>query len=177
MRSSPPRWTPGSRFETCRKPPPTLIPAPPCDTTAPAAVWTGTPPTSSPPTSPVPPGELTGQWQTRLARPVGQAEANSHRRVPLGNAATGHGLDSDQEPPYARLRDQVRADREPDRSGRSGQVVGFRYWSACRGGEHEPGGDPDEVCEPRCASLTRSGPGPRPGRRLTLVAKDQRGES
>ena len=31
--------------------------------------------------------------------PVGQAEANSHRRAPPENAATGHGLDSDQEPP------------------------------------------------------------------------------
>jgi integrase/recombinase XerC len=28
----------------------------------------------------------------------------------------------------ARPRDQVQADREPCRSGRSGQVVGFRYW-------------------------------------------------
>ena len=63
---------------------------------------------------------------------------------------------------YARLRDQVGADREPDRSGRSGQVVGFRYWSACQGGEHELRGDTDEVCEPRCASLTRSCAGPWP---------------
>src|SRR6185312_7833360 len=55
-RSSPPRCTLGSRYEMCRKLPPTLIPGPPCDTTAPAAVSTGTPPTLSPLMSPVPPG-------------------------------------------------------------------------------------------------------------------------
>ena len=56
MRSSPRRWTPGSRCGTCRKPPPTPTHVPPCDTTAPAAAWTGTPPTSSPPMLPEPPG-------------------------------------------------------------------------------------------------------------------------
>src|SRR6185369_17861771 len=46
-------------------------------------------------------------------------------------------------------------------------VVGFRYWSACQGGEHEPRGDTDEVCESRCASLTRSsGPMRRSADRL-----------
>jgi integrase/recombinase XerD len=47
----------GSRCGMCRKPPRTPIRGPPSDTTAPVAVWTGTPPTSSPPTSLVPPGK------------------------------------------------------------------------------------------------------------------------
>jgi integrase len=47
----------GSRCGTCRKPPPTLIPAPPCDMTVHAAVWTGMPPISSLPMLLVPPGK------------------------------------------------------------------------------------------------------------------------
>jgi integrase/recombinase XerD len=55
-RSSPPRSTPGPRCGTCRKPPPTPTRAPPCATTAPAPAWTGTPPASSPRSSPEQPG-------------------------------------------------------------------------------------------------------------------------
>jgi hypothetical protein len=51
--------------------------------TAPAAVWTGTPPTSSPPTSPVPPGELTGQWRT----PSGPAREPDGGQQPQASAA------------------------------------------------------------------------------------------
>jgi len=47
---------PGSRSATSRKPPRTPIHGPPSATTEPAEVSTGTPPTSSPPISPVPPG-------------------------------------------------------------------------------------------------------------------------
>ena len=43
------------RCATSRKLPPTLILAPPCATTGPGHHWTGTPPISSPPTSPEPP--------------------------------------------------------------------------------------------------------------------------
>lgn len=46
----------GSRYEMCRKPPPTLIPGPPCDPTAPAPVSTGTPGATSRLMPPVPPG-------------------------------------------------------------------------------------------------------------------------
>jgi integrase/recombinase XerD len=68
--SSPRLWMPESRFVTCRKPLPTPIRAPPCDTTAHAPAWTGTPHTSSPhsslerrgrTTSPNPPGDGNGQ--------------------------------------------------------------------------------------------------------------------
>ena len=55
-RSSPRRWTPGSRCATCRKPPHTQIPGPQCGTTGPAATWAGTPRTSSPLMSRAPPG-------------------------------------------------------------------------------------------------------------------------
>ena len=57
MRSSLPRWMLGARCGPCRKLPRTPIPGPPCGMTAPVAVSTGTPPTSSPPMSPVPPGK------------------------------------------------------------------------------------------------------------------------
>ena len=50
-RSSPPRWMPGSRCATCKRPPHTLTRERRCGTTGPAAAWTGTRPTSSPPTS------------------------------------------------------------------------------------------------------------------------------
>jgi hypothetical protein len=56
----------------------------------------------------------------------------------------------------ARPRDQVQADREGYRSGRSGQVVGFRIRSTCQSGELEPRGDTEELCEQWCASPTRS---------------------
>jgi integrase/recombinase XerD len=46
---------PGCRCAMCKRPPPTRTRAPRCDTTAPVAAWTGTPLTSSPPTSLAPP--------------------------------------------------------------------------------------------------------------------------
>ena len=49
-------WTLGSRCATCNKPPLMQIRAPRCGITGPAAAWTGTPPTSSPPASRAPPG-------------------------------------------------------------------------------------------------------------------------
>ena len=55
-RSLPPRSTPESRCAMSKKPPRMLIQGPRCGTTGPAAVWTGTPPTSSPRISRVPPG-------------------------------------------------------------------------------------------------------------------------
>ena len=42
-RSSPPRWMPGSRCVTCRKPPRTPTRGPRCGMTGPAAAWTSTP--------------------------------------------------------------------------------------------------------------------------------------
>jgi len=57
MRSSRPRWMRGSRCAMSRRPHRTLIREPRCGTTGPAAAWTGTPPTSSPLTSPGPPGK------------------------------------------------------------------------------------------------------------------------
>jgi integrase/recombinase XerD len=45
-----------SPCEMSKKPPPTLTQGPRFVTTVPAAAWTGTPPMSLPPTSPVPPG-------------------------------------------------------------------------------------------------------------------------
>jgi hypothetical protein len=49
---SPPHLTQGSPCGMCRRRPATPIPEPPCDTTGPANRWTGTPPTSLPPSSP-----------------------------------------------------------------------------------------------------------------------------
>ena len=53
-RSSPPPSTPASRSATSKKPPATPTLAPPCATTGPESRSTGTPPTSSPPSSPAP---------------------------------------------------------------------------------------------------------------------------
>jgi integrase len=60
---SPPPSTPGSRCATCRRPPRTPTRAPPCTTTGHAPAWTGTPPTSSPPTSPEQRGSSAAQNQ------------------------------------------------------------------------------------------------------------------
>jgi integrase/recombinase XerD len=63
MRSSPPRSTRESHCATCKRLPRTPIRGRRCGTTGLAAAWTGTPPTSSPPPLPEPPGN----WH-RLAR-------------------------------------------------------------------------------------------------------------
>ena len=49
-------WMPECRCVTCRRQPRTRTRGRRCGMTGPAAVWTGTPPTSSPPTSQAPPG-------------------------------------------------------------------------------------------------------------------------
>ena len=49
-------WTPGSRRATSSKPPHMPTREPRCGTTGPGAAWTGTPPTSPPRISRVPPG-------------------------------------------------------------------------------------------------------------------------
>jgi hypothetical protein len=56
-RSSPPRSMPGSRCAMSKRPPHMLIREPLCGTTEPGAAWTGTPHTSSPRISRVPPGD------------------------------------------------------------------------------------------------------------------------
>jgi hypothetical protein len=55
-RSLPPRSTPECRCGTCKRPPRMPIRGPRCGTTGPAAAWTATRPTSSPPTLRAPPG-------------------------------------------------------------------------------------------------------------------------
>ena len=78
-RSSRRRWMPGCRCATSRKPPHMLIREPRCDTTGPAAAWTCTPLTLSPPTSRVPPGK------------PALADSNSAwRPEPPGGQACGH---------------------------------------------------------------------------------------
>ncbi len=94
--SSPRPSTPGCRCGTCRKPPPTPTPAPPCDTTGPGRPWTGTPHTSSPPTSPAPPGKPSGDAAPQPCPggipgprcPAGAAASPRHRvRVPGADTA------------------------------------------------------------------------------------------
>ena len=70
-----PVWTPGCRCATCRKPPRTPIRGPRCGTTGPAAAWTGTPRTSSPPMSRAPPGNSR------------TSQEGSARRLPPGGAS------------------------------------------------------------------------------------------
>jgi hypothetical protein len=90
---------PGSRCATSRKPLPTLIHAPRCAMTEPAPPWTGTPLTSSPPTSPEPPGK-TRSGRQASAWP-GQADRRRHHR-PRRKSRTrtadlrGGRLDADQ---------------------------------------------------------------------------------
>ena len=100
-RSSPPRWTPGSRCATSRKPPLMPIRGPRCGTTGPAAAWTGTRPTSSPPTSLAPPGNSQRLVAVRLVATAARRTAPDHP-APVaagGNAQRSH---SEREPPYGR---------------------------------------------------------------------------
>ena len=60
MRSSPPRWMPGCRCAMCKRRRRTRIRGPRSGMTGSAAAWTGTRPTSTPPTSRAPPGNPRG---------------------------------------------------------------------------------------------------------------------
>jgi Phage integrase family/Phage integrase, N-terminal SAM-like domain len=75
--SSPPRSMPGSPCAMCKRPPRTPIREPRCGTTGPAAAWTGTPRTSSPHISRVPPGSP----RRLCAPPGGMAARRSWRTV------------------------------------------------------------------------------------------------
>jgi len=75
-RSSPPVSTSACRCAMFKKRLPTLTREPPWGTTGPAAAWTGTLPISSPPTSPVPPGN-----PYRLATPSGPSRQTD---IPVG---------------------------------------------------------------------------------------------
>ena len=83
--------TPGSRSATSRKPPRTPTRAPPCATTAPGPAWTGTPPTSSPPTSPGQPDSPRSR-SGRLRRPDRQCPEALLTRLP------SEASDNDHEP-------------------------------------------------------------------------------
>jgi len=88
--SSPPPSTQECRCVMSRKPPHTRTRGPPCGMTGPAAAWTGTPPTSSPPTSPVPPGS--SPQLSRLAQAPARRDGHASRarsRGGLGRAAPG----------------------------------------------------------------------------------------
>ena len=96
-RSSPPRWMPGSRCATCRKPPPMRTRGPRCDMTGPAAAWTGTRPTLSPPTSQAQPDSP----RQRAAVPPGghhrQADSPNALRASSSNTAPPS---AEREPPF-----------------------------------------------------------------------------
>ena len=93
-RSSPQRLAPAYHCETSRKRPPTPTRAPPSGTTGPGHRWTGTPPTSSRPTSPVPPGKASQAtdpaWQAlrRQAAADRTSTARSVRRQSFGRVAS-----------------------------------------------------------------------------------------
>lgn len=70
----------GFRCGTCRKPPPTLIRVRPCAMTGPAPHWTATQPTSSPPTSPEPPGKTPGTVHASAWPIPGQADRRQEHR-------------------------------------------------------------------------------------------------
>jgi Phage integrase family len=80
--ASPPRSTRGSRCATCKRRPLMRIRGPRSGMTGPAAAWTGTPPTSWPPTSRAPPGN---------GKPAATAPPGSgSRRTELRSRCGGH---------------------------------------------------------------------------------------
>ena len=78
--SSPPPWTPVSRFVTCRRRPVTPIRGRRCATTVAANRWTVTPPISSPRSSPVPPAETTPSGVRCRARARPGRRNTNHQR-------------------------------------------------------------------------------------------------
>ena len=89
---------PGCRCGMCRRPLRTRIRGRRCGTTGPAAAWTGMRPTSSPPTSPVPPGSPpepgnAAAWPLRppgggsRSWPSSGLRAQPDREPPIGSAS------------------------------------------------------------------------------------------
>jgi integrase/recombinase XerD len=81
--ASPPPSTPECRCGTSKKPPRTPTREPRCATTEPGPAWTGTPPTSSPPSSPEQP-DNPNPWPARpkagQAKDLTSTQKGSHRR-------------------------------------------------------------------------------------------------
>jgi hypothetical protein len=98
-RLSPPRWMPGFRCATCRKPPPMRTPGPRCDTTGLAAVWTCTRPILSPPMSQA---RLDSARQRAAVPPDGRHRQADSRKAPAP-AVTGR----NQAPSANRLMDDL----------------------------------------------------------------------
>jgi hypothetical protein len=94
MRSSPPRWTQVSRCGTSRKPPPMLTREPRCATTGPAPHLTGTPPTSSPPTSPERPDRPPANWYTSAWPDPRQADRHPNTHHDVRSCARAADLDA-----------------------------------------------------------------------------------
>jgi hypothetical protein len=88
-RPEPPPSTRASRSATSRKPPRTPTRAPRSDTTGPELRWTGTQRTSSPPTSPEPPGRSERLLRYRLAgsRPARRPGRPDHRLITMSDRA------------------------------------------------------------------------------------------
>ena len=85
-RSSPQPWTLASPFVTCKKPPATPTPAPPCATTGHESPSTATPPTSWPPSSLAPAADTTARSGQRERSRAGNrcAAVGSLRQVSDG---------------------------------------------------------------------------------------------
>jgi hypothetical protein len=87
-RSSPPPWMPECHCGTCRRRRRTPIHGPRSGMTGPAAAWTGTRPTSSPPTSRVPPGNreagVPAAWRPR---PSGGSSRRTGSRIATSSRA------------------------------------------------------------------------------------------
>jgi zinc-finger of transposase IS204/IS1001/IS1096/IS1165 len=137
--SSPQPSTLASPCEMSKEPPPTLTRGPRFATTVPAAVSTGTPPTSLPPTSPVHPGKnwLPGAASARpgaapgrrplqpRARALWRVADGEQKQRPRAAAMRGHWLISIKEPGATYLADP---------GGRAGRrATGWRVLPGCCG--------------------------------------------
>ena len=91
---------PGYRCATCKRQPHTQIRGPRCGMTGPVAAWTGTPPTSSPPTSQALPGKgvPAGRCSARWQPPPGGA-ARSRRCLSPPSCGDAQRPQREHEPP------------------------------------------------------------------------------
>jgi Phage integrase, N-terminal SAM-like domain len=122
-RLSPPRWMPGSRCATCRKPPPMRTRGPRCDTTWRVAAWTGTRLILSPPTPQAPPDSR----QRAAVPPGGPPPSGGQPQSPPGSAAaTRRNQAFEREPPLGTALRSLAMPGGAHRTGRSGRLLAGR---------------------------------------------------
>jgi site-specific recombinase XerD len=123
--ASRPLWMPGCRCAMSRRPPRMRIHGPRCAMTGPAAAWTGTRPTSLPPTSQAPPGNGLSDRKLRRAATAAGRSCLQPRQSYHYAVVTHCDLSANANRRSARV---LACDRDQSGLGRSGCSALGAYW-------------------------------------------------